>query len=329
MNDPLHDAAPAPSGLAEPRPRPDGPGIPRTALPDEVLRAALGALDRGMRAVIATVVARHGSAPSTPGQKLALLGPSDAVGTIGGGAIERVVLEAMGDLLTGPPAPPRMETFRLGPTMGMCCGGSVDVLIESVEPAVHALVIGAGHVGTFVAPLLASLGFQVTLGDARAEAADATRLPASALSPAPGPEARPDDAPAIDPAARGRVRMVHAEHDDPEILQEFARDLGRAVFLVMTHDHQLDQTAIEWAIRKGFGFVGGVGSRAKAARTRSRLEAKGFPPEDIARIRMPVGLDIGARSPAEIGVSIAGELVRWRASLFVSPRAGQEVKPGA
>jgi len=145
--------------------------------------------------------------------------------------------------------------------------------------------------------------------------------------------AQPADADAAVAAAReafdrGRWPRMHAR-ERGEILQEFARDLGRAVFLVMTHDHQLDQTAIEWAIRKGFGFVGGVGSRAKAARTRARLEAKGFPPEDIARIRMPVGLDIGARSPAEIGVSIAGELVRWRASLFSTPRAGHEVKPGA
>ena len=81
----------------------------------------------------------------------------------------------------------------------------------------------------------------------------------------------------------------------------------------MTHDHQLDQAVIEWALGHGFGFVGGVGSRAKAARTRARLEAKGVGEADIARVRMPLGVDIGARSPAEIGVAIAAELVAWRA----------------
>jgi xanthine dehydrogenase accessory factor len=82
----------------------------------------------------------------------------------------------------------------------------------------------------------------------------------------------------------------------------------------MTHDHQLDQVVIEWALAAGFGFVGGVGSRAKAARTRARLEAKGVAAADIARVRMPVGVEIAARTPAEIGVAIAGELVAWRAS---------------
>ena len=82
--------------------------------------------------------------------------------------------------------------------------------------------------------------------------------------------------------------------------------------LTMTHDHQLDQRVVEWALREKFAFVGGVGSRAKLARTRTRLEAKGFPEHDLARIRMPLGLEIGARSPHEIAISIVAELIAWR-----------------
>ena len=81
------------------------------------------------------------------------------------------------------------------------------------------------------------------------------------------------------------------------------------------HDHQLDQAAIEWALARGFGFIGGVGSRAKAARTRARLEARSVPEPDIARVRMPIGVDIGARTPGEIAVSIAAELIAWRKDL--------------
>lgn len=264
--------------------------LPRTALPHEVLRAALAALDRGRRAVLASVVARHGSAPSTPGQKLALFDDGTAVGTIGGGAVERVVLTQMAKALGDPAAAPRLETFRLGASLGMCCGGLVDILIEPLSGEVHALLIGAGHVGLFVAPLLASLGFRVTLADAREAAVEPDRV-----------------------AALSAVRVVHAEHDDPEVLRGFAADPAGAIALVMTHDHQIDQAVIEWALSRGFGFVGGVGSRAKAARTRARLSAKGFSEADVARVRMPVGADIGARSPAEIGVSIAAELVAWRA----------------
>ena len=287
------------------------PGIPRTALPHEVLRAVLEALDRGLRVVLASVVARHGSAPSTPGQKLALFEDGTAIGTIGGGAVERVVLASMIKALDTPLAVPRVETFRLGASLGMCCGGSVDILIEPVVPPVHTLVIGAGHVGVFVAPLLASLGFRVTLADAREEAGDSARIApllAADASSKPG---------------GGGVRLLLAEHDDPEV----SRLIGvpsEAIALVMTHDHTIDQDAIEWALERGFGFVGGVGSRAKAARTRARLEAKGIGADDIARVRMPIGVDIGARSPAEIGVSIAAELVAWRAG---RQRARWQVAP--
>jgi xanthine dehydrogenase accessory factor len=277
--------------------------LPTTALPHEVLRAALDALDRGRPVVVASVVARQGSAPSTPGQKLALLDPDTAIGTVGGGAVERVVLTAMLAALADPESAPKIETFRLGPSLGMCCGGSADILIEPMHPASHALIIGAGHVGAYTAPLLASLGFRVTLCDSREPAADPGRVL---------PWSPPGSLPEL-----GRslpVRLLHADHDDPEVRNALPAQLEGAVALVMTHDHQLDQAAIEWALARGFGFVGGVGSRAKAARTRARLEAKGVPAADIARVRMPCGVDVGARTPAEIGVAIAAELIAWRSS---------------
>jgi hypothetical protein len=167
-------------------------------------------------------VARKGSAPSTPGQKLVLLDERTATGTVGGGAVERVVLAAMLAALADPEAAPRVETFRLGASLGMCCGGSADILIEPLDAQTHALVVGAGHVGVFTAPLLASLGFRVTLCDSREAAADPARIPGPA------------------------VRLVHAEHDDPEVLQGFPARLDRTALLVMTHDHQVDQAVIAW-----------------------------------------------------------------------------------
>lgn len=288
--------------------------LPTTALPHEVLRATLEALDRGQRVVLASVVARRGSAPSTPGQKLALLDERTAIGTIGGGAIERVVLGAMAKAREDQTSEPKIETFRLGPSLGMCCGGSVDILIEVLCPEAHALVIGAGHVGIFVAPLLASLGFRVTLCDSRENAADPARIV---------PVAAPLGADGAPAASAPKVRVIHAEHDDPEVLSGFSQARERAAALVMTHDHQIDQAAIEWALGCGFGFVGGVGSRAKAARTRARLSAKGVAEADIARVRMPVGVAIGARSPAEIGVAIVAELIAWRAR-HAAPRPEEE-----
>jgi len=275
--------------------------VPRTALPDEVLREAVSELDRGGRVVVATVIARHGSAPCTPGQKLAVFdaaGGPVGLGTVGGGAVEHATIAAMLEAQGDPTALPRVHTFRLGPSLGMCCGGSADVLIEPLRPLVRVLIVGAGHVGAYAAGLLATLGFRVTLCDGRESVADPSRLLPQSVAPA-APMAAPT--------------VLWAEYDDPEVREALGAHLDGAVLLVATHDHQLDQAVIEWGLEAGFGFVGGVGSRAKAAKTRARLEAKGMDAEDLARVRMPIGVHIHARTPAEIGVSIAAELVGWRA----------------
>jgi len=160
------------------------------------------------------------------------------------------------------------------------------------------LLVGAGHVGAYAAGLLATLGFRVTLCDGRESLADPQRLLQQSVAPAP-PMAAPT--------------VLCAAHDDPEVREALGAHLEGAVLLVATHDHQLDQAVIEWGLDAGFGFVGGVGSQAKAAKTRARLEAKGVAATDLERVRMPIGVPIHARTPAEIGVSIAAELVDWRA----------------
>jgi xanthine dehydrogenase accessory factor len=287
---------------------------PRPAPPSEVLREVVAALDRGERVAVATVLARHGSAPSTPGQKLALTERGVALGTVGGGAVELAVLAALGRALGDPDARPVVDTFRLGPSLGMCCGGSVELLVEPLAPALPALVVGAGHVGAALAPLLASLGFRVLVVDARDEVVASPALLA----------ARPLGPDHVGAPTVGAPTFLRATHDEPEVLRALGVERGRAghaLCLVMTHDHQLDQQVIEWALGVGFGFVGGVGSRAKAAKTRARLEHRGVASELCARVRMPLGLDVGARTPGEIAVAIAAELVLVRSGRDQSPRA--------
>jgi xanthine dehydrogenase accessory factor len=288
--------------------------LPRTAPADEVLRFVLSELDRGARVAVATVVVRHGSAPSTPGQKLALSldasgGEAIAVGTVGGGAIERVVVDALANAARGAASQPRIETFRLGPSLGMCCGGSAEILIEPMRPALALLLVGAGHIGLATAELAASLGFRVRLVDARPEATEPARTAA---------------------LERAGVRVFAAEHDDPEVLEGFGAPSDGAALVVMTHDHQLDQRVVEWAFARGFAFVGGVGSRAKAERTLQRLAAKGVAESVASTLRMPVGVEIGARRPGEIAVAIVAELIAHRAGLEgLARRTGSVVASSA
>ena len=236
---------------------------------------------QGLRGAMATVLERHGSAPGTPGQKLYLGADGTCLGTVGGGAIERATLQALQAAVADPLARHQVRTFKLGAELGMCCGGQMEILIEPIDGVAPCLIVGGGHVASALAPLLARVGFAVTVVDARAGWGDEDRIPG--------------------------VRCVSGEVDDA------GKDVDPCgVCLVMTHDHSLDQIALEWALKRGFAFVGGVGSRAKAERSRQRLLAKGVSEADRARVRMPLGIDIGARLPDEIAVSIAAELVAWR-----------------
>jgi xanthine dehydrogenase accessory factor len=261
------------------------PPVPQAGDLADVLAAAAAGIARGTPGAMATVLERHGSAPGTPGQKLYLGGDGTCVGSVGGGAVEHAVLHALGEMLEDPQAKHALRTFKLGAELGMCCGGRLEVLMEPIAALVPTLIIGGGHVATALAPILARVGFAITVVDERNAWAHEGRIPG--------------------------VTCITGEFDDAG--KTVSPENG--ICLVMTHDHQLDQAAIEWAVKRGFAFVGGVGSRAKAERTRQRLEAKGFSEEDRKRIRMPLGVDIGARSPEEIAIAIAAEMIGWRRSV--------------
>lgn len=251
-----------------------------------VLAAAATATARGVSGAMATVLERHGSAPGTPGQKLYVSSDGLCIGTVGGGAVERAVLEALVVMADSPSPEHVVRTFKLGPELAMCCGGRLLVLLEPLVGLVPSLIVGAGHVATALAPLLAVLGFAVTVVDSRPAWTEGERFTARDLP---------------------NLRCVTGDFDEVGLGVD-----PRGICLVMTHDHSLDQRVIEWALRRGFAFVGGVGSRAKAERTRQRLEAKGFPESDRLRIRMPLGLSIEARTPDEIAVAVAAEMIAWR-----------------
>ncbi len=259
------------------------PIVAEPAEPPRVMAFAAERASLGVRGAMATVIERHGSAPSTPGQKIWIGSDRSCVGTVGGGAVEREIMAALRDMADRADAKHELRTFKLGAELGMCCGGQVVALLEPIHGLVACLIVGGGHVATAVAPMLARVGFAVTVVDAREEWGREGRIPG--------------------------VRTVVGDHDDvgPDVPTSGA-------FLVMTHDHALDQAAIEWALGRGFAFVGGIGSRAKAQRTRDRLTAKGFSEADVARVRMPLGVAIGARLPDEIAVSVTAEMVAWRRS---------------
>jgi xanthine dehydrogenase accessory factor len=251
----------------------------------QFLRTIADRLDAGEDVVIVTVLERQGSAPATPGQKLVVTASGQVDGTVGGGQLELEAIQQARKVL-GQPVAPFTWRARLGPDLGMCCGGSAQMLIESHPAARRAWLVGGGHVAHAMAPQLLALGYQVTVTDARAEWAMPDRFPG--------------------------CEVLELEADELPFVPK-----QRDICLIMTHDHRLDEMAIAVALPQPFGFIGGVGSRAKAARVKARLTQRGMNDDLVSRLVMPVGMDIGARLPAEIAVAIAAQLV----TLFASPSA--------
>lgn len=257
----------------------------KDAGPAGVLGVASSLLARGIDVCIATVIGAEGSSPSTPGQKLLLGKDGSVLGTVGGGAVEQEAVDKMKSLLASGGSIPEMQWYALAKDLGMACGGRVHLLFEPMAAASPVLLVGAGHIGAALATLLSRVGFRVVVTDERPSALTSDRLGSS-----PGIEAR---------------------NGPPS---EVASDMPTTTpVIVATHDHALDEAAVVWAVERGHAYVGGVGSKGKAAKTRKALEARGIDADKIGQLRMPVGLKLGGRSPEEIALSIAAELVAWRA----------------
>ena len=147
-------------------------------------------------------------------------------------------------------------------------------------PPARLLVIGAVHITQALAPMARIAGFDMTIVDPRTAFAT--------------PERFPD------------VRLIA---DWPQnVIPTLGLDRYTAI-ACFTHDPKIDDPGLEAALSAECFYVGALGSRKTHAKRVERLKEKGFTDEQIARIRAPVGLDIGAVSPAEIAVSVLGEII--------------------
>lgn len=268
--------------------QPSSGGMRGSATPVEIAQAVVSVLDGtfGMAGALATVIGRSGSAPQIVGARLLLLEDDTIVGTVGGGAIEAQVLEACrGTLRRGRPT--RIEA-HLVRDLGMCCGGSMEVFVEYLQPRARLFVIGGGHVAQALVPLAAGAGFAVTVLDDREEI-----LQHPSLS-----EAR---------------RLSY----DVDELEDAIPDLNEHDFvLIVTRDHARDEKALANLMRRPHAYIGMIGSRRKVHTVLSRILRRetgmGRSVPDLSRVHAPVGLALGGRTPYEIAISIAAELVAAR-----------------
>ncbi|MEV0194234.1 XdhC/CoxI family protein [Kitasatospora purpeofusca] len=164
--------------------------------------------------------------------------------------------------------------------------GTVTLFVESYVPAPRMLVFGAIDFAAAVVRIGKFLGYDVTVCDARPVFATERRFPE---------------------ADRVVVDWPHRYLDT-----QLDRLDGRTVLCVLTHDAKFDLPLLERALRLPVGYIGAMGSRRTHRDREAGLRAAGLTDAEIARLRSPIGLDLGARTPEETAVSVAAEIVAHR-----------------
>ena len=170
------------------------------------------------------------------------------------------------------------HTTRLEPA------GRARIFVDPITGAQHLIILGAGHIAQPLASFASMLGFHVTVIDDRAQFANRERFPT-----------------ANEIIVKPFVSAVDS------------LKLNRHCYVVsVTRGHAYDEEAVRAALKQPCGFVGMIGSRRRVRTTLERIEASGIPRERVNEVHAPLGLDIGAETPAEIAVAIIAEIIRER-----------------
>lgn len=204
-------------------------------------------------------------------------------GTIGGGKFEALVAEDC--LKSIAKKEPALKTYPLREdkpdSFGAICGGEVTVMIEPQNPGTAIFLVGGGHCSLAVARLAVDCGMHVTVVEERAELLETF------------------------PTSANRVTGDAAKFISKRKWRE-----DEALVLI-SRNYELDRDALAAALKtRRKGYIGMIGSRRKVLRVFDELKKKGVTSKRLKEIYAPIGLDIGADSPAEIAVSVIGEILK-------------------
>jgi xanthine dehydrogenase accessory factor len=266
-------------------------------------REALRLLEQHRPFVKATIVRATGSVPGKVGATMIVRADGTTVGTVGGASLEeevrRLALRAI-DQRSGDLAHFDLAAWKPG-GLASLCGGSVDVAIEYVGARPNLLLWGGGHVAEALARLLPTLEFDHSVADDRPEYVTRERFP---------------DADRREVVAPGHLFDVFEA-------TEFTH------LYLLGYDALKDLEVLAEALSRFPNAIGLIASASKREHLFARLRERGVSRAALRRVRSPVGVPIGAESPAEIAISIAAEVVRdaHPPSLRTPARAPREPVP--
>lgn len=247
-------------------------------------RRALALIDAHVPFVRATVVRSTGSVPGKVGASLLYTATGESFGTVGGAALEEKVKELAGETLRthrGDLHHFELAAWKSGGLPSLC-GGAVDIAFEYVPARPHLLLWGGGHVAHAIAALLPALEYDFSLADDRPEWASRDRFPTA-----------------------DRCEVVPAER-----LFEVFEPRRYTHLYVLGYDAFKDTEVLRRGLEAFPGYIGYIASAAKRAHILSELRQQGVPEERLAGLHSPIGVPIGAESPAEIAVSVIAEIIQ-------------------
>ena len=161
--------------------------------------------------------------------------------------------------------------------------GEGELFAQVFSPPLRLFVVGAVHIAQSLVPMASLAGYDVTVIDPRRAFASDSRFPQVTLV-----QSWPDEA----------LTALQPDH--------------RSAIVTLTHDPKLDDPALDQALKSAAFYIGSLGSKRTHAKRLQRLEGRGFGPKDLERIHGPVGLAIGAKSPAEIAIAILAQITQAR-----------------
>jgi xanthine dehydrogenase accessory factor len=241
----------------------------------------------GQAFAIATVVRVEGSSSARRGSKAIIDSQGKLLtGWVGGGCAESAVRsEALKCMETGRPQLITLDMRDEELGVGMPCGGKMEVFIEPVLPKPELLIVGHGRIAEALSAMGHLLGFGITVND-----------------PAADHEAFPNAS-----------RLVTEDFDLTET------PIGPKTFVVIATQHKRDHLWLQKALQGDAAYVALVASRHRAKLVLDYLAVAGLPPQKIASVRAPAGLDLGAATPEEIALSIMSEMVALRRGGSITP----------
>lgn len=250
----------------------------------DLAQAILEALARKNAAALATVIESTSGLPARPGDKVLFLTVGEPLGSLGWAPLDRALAEKVARAIEE--RSPRTVTLtfseREARQGGLEMGGSVDVFIEVFLPRPTLLIVGAGHIAVPLAKMGKLLDFEVIVLDDRSSFANRERFPDADQVIAAGFEA----------TLRGLTISLNT------------------YIVLITRGHQHDVESLREVIDSPAAYIGMIGSRRRVWAVFKLLYQGGMPVDKLRRIYAPIGLDIGAQTPAEIAASIMGEVVK-------------------